>query len=64
MQENDNRMRNYFLKSANRNDFSPTEMETDTELSALETPPLDTIDSLDGQTRRKVRVIDRFSIIL
>ena len=31
-------MRQYFLKSANKGDYSPTEMETDTDMSALEVP--------------------------
>ena len=34
--ENDDRMRQYFLKSANKSEMSPTEMETDTELSSLD----------------------------
>ena len=37
--ENEDRMRQYFLKSANRGDFSPTEMETDTDMSSLEVSP-------------------------
>lgn len=39
LSENDDRMRHYFLKSANKGEYSPTEMETDTEGSALEFSP-------------------------
>eukprot|EP00354_Favella_ehrenbergii_P011231 CAMPEP_0170456070 /NCGR_PEP_ID=MMETSP0123-20130129/3829_1 /TAXON_ID=182087 /ORGANISM="Favella ehrenbergii, Strain Fehren 1" /LENGTH=196 /DNA_ID=CAMNT_0010719429 /DNA_START=365 /DNA_END=955 /DNA_ORIENTATION=+ len=41
LSENDDRMRQYFLKSANKGEYSPTEMETDTEVSSLETTSLD-----------------------
>ena len=37
--ENDDRMRQFFLKSANKSEMSPTEMETDTELSSLDMSP-------------------------
>ena len=37
--ENDDRMRQFFLKSANKSEMSPTEMETDTELSSLDISP-------------------------
>ena len=36
LNDNDDRMRQFYLKSANKNEMSPTEMETDTEMSSLE----------------------------
>ena len=34
--ENDDRMRRYFLKSAQKGEMSPTELESDTEVSNME----------------------------
>ena len=34
--ENDDRMRRYFLKSAQKGELSPTELESDTEVSNME----------------------------
>ena len=34
--ENDDRMRRFYLKSANKGEISPTELESETELSAIE----------------------------
>ena len=34
--ENDDRMRRYFLKSAQKGELSPTELESDTEVSSME----------------------------
>jgi len=33
---NDDRLRRFHLKSANKGDMSPTELESDTEMSSLE----------------------------
>ena len=60
--ENEDRLRKYFLKSASKDDFSPTEIDSTTEMSALELSPEDR-DRL-MHTARKIRVIDRFGIIL
>ena len=66
MTENDDRMRQYFLKSANKGEISPTEIETDTDLSALELSrqEADILANNTSQEKRKIRVIDRFGIIL
>ena len=34
--ENDDRMRRFYLKSANKGEISPTELESETEPSAIE----------------------------
>lgn len=62
--ENDDRMRQFYLKSANKGEMSPTEMETDTELSQIEADSNE-LQSLGSQSQlRKIKVVDRFSIIL
>ena len=59
--ENDDRLRQFYLKSANKQgENTPTEMETDTEVSSLE---IQSHHELGGEVR-KIRVIDRFAIIL
>ena len=45
--ENDDRMRQFFLKSANKGEMSPTEMETDTEMSS---------NDMDSEERRALRL--------
>lgn len=60
--ENDDRLRKYFLKSVDKGDFSPTEIESTTEMSALELTQEERESLLVNQ--RRVRVIDRFSMIL
>ena len=68
MGENDDRMRQFYLKSANKNEMSPTEMETDTEISSLDMSREEREEFLRANnmldTQRKIRVIDRFGIIL
>ena len=60
--ENDDRLRQYFLKAANKQgENTPTEMETDTEMSTLEIQQSQR--ELGGEAR-KIRVVDRFAIIL
>ena len=61
--DNDDRMRQYHLKSANKGDMSPTDIETDTDLSATELTRSEIIE-IQGAAKRKIRVIDRFGIIL
>ena len=68
LNENDDRMRQFYLKSANKNEMSPTEMETDTEISSMDISreERDELMAARGLTdnQRKIRVIDRFGIIL
>ena len=61
--DNDDRLRSFNLKSANKGDISPTELESETEMSALEISREDREALLDSG-QRKIRVIDRFGIIL
>ena len=63
--DNDDRMRRYFLKSAQKNDLSPTELESDTEISNMElTSEERKALQRHMQEVRKIRVIDRFGMIL
>ena len=60
---NDDRMRSFYLKSANKGEMSPTELESDTEMSSLEITS-EQRESLMDPERHKIRVIDRFGMIL
>ena len=62
--DNEDRLRNYYLKSAKKDEFSPTEIESDTEMSNLELSPEERQKLLHRNTTRQIRVIDRFGIIL
>lgn len=62
--DNDERMRQYHLKSANKGDMSPTDMETDTDLSATELTREERDDLMMYGEQRKIKVVDRFGIIL
>ena len=62
--ENEDRLRNYYLKSAQKGDYSPTEIESDTEMSNLEMSPEERELLLRRSDKRQIRVIDRFGMIL
>lgn len=56
-------MRAYFLKSATKEGYySPTEVESETEMSAMDLTDTERDQLMSEQ--RKIRVIDRFGMIL
>lgn len=52
------RLRKYYLRSAQKEKFEPTDVDSDTALSSMEDA------EVPDYNARKIRVIDRFGIIL
>ena len=63
MMEREDRVRRYFLKSIHKSsEISPTEIDSESELSQAEIEGIEN-GTLLPQTRR-IKVVDRFGIIL
>lgn len=50
-------MRRYYLKSAQKERYNPTDVDS-------ESSQMSELEQVDGAKQRKIRVVDRFGIIL